>query len=1099
MSPFVKSIRRLAAFVCLSAAIAGAGILAGCVGTGDDNAATVPLAADGGHASDASSGDAHGDATEDSASADAGTLDATMMDGGEGGPPVAKFSSTTVDFGTEYCGTMATTKALTVTNGGGENLVVSASLVGSLFTLSPTSLMLPPGMSGDLNLTVSIPSSSTAGTPITGSITLFTNDPGNANRVFALSAIPTGATLSGNALSEFRSSPVGVSATPVPLQLKNSGNATASFAVSFPASAAFSLSPAPPAGGVMLRPGDSWNATALFTPTNTGTASASYAITATGVTCGSSAQQLLFFGTGDIGNITGWPSTIDFGHANCGGAAPAAQKFTLTNTSPTAAAHVSKVTVTPSSFATDATVGELIPAGGQLTVNLTAPPVPALSSIAPVTGSLLLQTDADPTPHTITLTEEPQGAVLAFDTSPTTNFGSFGTEILLQSTSQSFNVANTGNAPASVTLSAAEHGVAVGGSIDGGADAAAPAVPFSISLPTFTIPAPMGGAPAAVTQESLTFQPSHANATLGSLAMAVDPATVLCGDLPQPLTLSGTAIGGGPLVTPTTLSFGATCGGGPPGAQTFVVANAGSLNLNWTMSSITGPGAAQYSVTTSAQPGLLIPGASVTVVVKAAPVPSPAPTPNPSALTGQITITTDVPFDPPHVVTLNELPLGDQLSLSVGSLRFGQVPIGTSIGQPFTVTNNANPGSQDANFSMTVAGLNGGAVPYTVQSAGTIAAGGSGSETVTFAPPNAGSQPGTITFHTSDPLCTALPSAISLTGTGTAGALSVSATTLAFGTDPKDTSGLVNCGATGLPRTLSLSNVGNQSFNVTGLTLGKGAGSPFTVSGLTLPASLGIGQGSNLTITPSAIPAAVADPNDPSPFSDTLTITTNAAGDTPHVVSLVMQAQGAVIVTGNVLSTAWSFGTVGSGSIGTFTNTIQNTGNAPATVSLSGLSLPQVFGLQSNPTTVAPQSVAALVGQFTPPSPNGTWSDQGQLAVTTTTAFCQPLPQQWVAPAITLSGLSNATPVVSVSGSAVFATTNCGDGPPGGQAIALTNATNQPLTYKLKLNAGTFYTVTDANAGSLAAKGTATIVVNPTTVTPARTFSRAPRPMRTTS
>ena len=36
-----------------------------------------------------------------------------------------------------------------------------------------------------------------------------------------------------------------------------------------------------------------------------------------------------------------------------------------------------------------------------------------------------------------------------------------------------------------------------------------------------------------------------------------------------------------------------------------------------------------------------------------------------TALTAQITINTDVPFDPPHVVTLKTLPLGDQLSVSV--------------------------------------------------------------------------------------------------------------------------------------------------------------------------------------------------------------------------------------------------------------------------------------------------------------------------------------------------------------------------------------------------------------------------------------------------
>ena len=1090
MSLVVNSIRRVAAVVCLTGTAACASMLAGCLGGGDDNSVAAAALTDGGHAGDATSSDAQSEASGAAAIADAGSADATLADGGDGGPPLAMFSSTSVDFGTQYCGAMPASKALTVTNGGAQNLVVSASLVGSAFTLSPTSLMLPPGAAGALNVTATVPQSSTAGTPITGAITLFTNDPTNANRVFVLSATPTGATLGGNALSQFASSPVGVGATPVPLHLQNTGNAAASFSVSFPPNSSFSLSPPPPLGGVTLRPGDSWNASAVFTPTTTGAASASYSITATGVTCGSSATTLYFYGTGDIGSISGWPATVDFGPANCGGAAPAVQTFTLSNTSLTAAAHVSKVVVSPSGpngFGTDATPGLLIPAGGQLTVNVTAPSVAAQSSIAPVTGTLVLQTDADSTPHTITLTEEPQGAILAFDTSPTPatpGFGNFGTEILLQSASQAFNVVNKGNAPANVTLTATENG-AVSADAGSAPDAGA-SVPFSVSVPTFTIPAPMGGATTSATQESLEFQPDHANATVGSLAMAVDSTTALCGVLPQPLPLSGSAIGGGPFVTPTALSFGATCGGSAPGVQTFVVANDGSLNLNWTMSSITGPGASHYSVTASAQPGLLIPGASVTVAVSAAAVPSPAPDPSPTALAAQITITTDVPLDPPHVVTINTVPLGDQLSVSAGTLRFGQVPIGTSVSQPFTVTNAANPGSQDANFSMNVAGGSGGVTSYSLQPGGAIAAGGSSSETATFAPSSSGSQPATLSFQTGDPLCTALPGPIAFTGTGTAGALSLSATALAFGTDPSDTGGLVNCGATGLPRSLTLANVGNQGLNITSLTLGKGASSPFTLSvpGASLPLSLAIGQATTFSITPSAIPAAVANPLDASPFSDTLTIATNATGDTPHVVTLTMQARGAIIAAGNPLTTAWAFGVVGSGSIGTFTNTIQNTGNASATVSLTGLSLPQVFGLQSNPTTVAPQSIAALVGQFTPPSPNGTWSDQGQLVVATNTAFCQPLPPQWTTPTITLSGFSNANPVVSVSGNAVFATTNCGSGPPGGQPITLTNATNQAFNYTLKLNAGTYYTLTDGNAGALAAKGTATIVVNPKTITP---------------
>jgi hypothetical protein len=1084
MSLVVNSIRHVALAATLSGALGLANLLAGCVGTGDDNSAAVPLLSDGGHASDAAGGDGQSEAGAEGGAADGGmsTEDATLHDGGDAGGPVATFSSTSVDFGTEYCATIAATKTLTVTNAGGQDLVISASSIGSAFNVGPTSLMLRPGMSGDLTVRVSIPQSSTAATPVTGSMTLFTNDPNNANRVFPLSATPTGATLVGTpAVAVFPSSPVGVAATPQAVKLTNTGNSTGVFVVTLPSKPPFTLSPAPASGGVSLAPGASWLSTASFTPTSAGTTTATYAITVMGTTCGSTSTSLLFNGSGDTGSVTNWPPLVDFGNTPCGsGTSPAPQSFTLMNTSLSAAAHLTSVSLSPpsSGFTTDATVGEGIPAGGQLTINVGAPPVPALSSLSPVTATLTILTDADPAPHAITLTEEPQGAVLTFDPSPTPNFGSFGTNlILLQSSSQTFNVVNRGNAPANVTLTATENDAS---STDAGVDAGSTS-PFVISLPTFTIPAPMGGGQSTVTAESLTFQPQHAGLTVGSLAMAVDSMTTLCGVLQQPLPLTGSAIGGGPVVTPTALSFGATCGGPPPSSQTFVLSNAGTLNLSWTMSGVTGPGASLYTVSSSVQPGLLIPGQSVTVTVNASAVPSPAPNPNPAELAAQITINTDVPLDPPHVVTLGEVPLGDQLSVSVGNLRFGQVPLNTTVSQSFTVTNAANAGSQDANFT-----LNPGASAYTVQSAGSIAAGGSASATVSFDPTTAGSQPTSLSFSTGDPLCTPMPSSITLSGTGTAGALALSATALAFGSDPNDTSGLVNCGGTGLPRTLTLTNVGNQQFNVTSLSLGKGSSSPFSLSGPgdSLPALLAIGAGTTLTITPAAIPATVADPTDPTAFSDTLTITTDVMGDMPHVVTLTMQPRGAVIVAGNPLQTAWTFGIVGAGSIGTFTNTIQNTGNASASVSLTGLSLSQVFGLQSNPTTVGPQSIAEVVGTFTPPIASGTWADQGQLVVATDTAFCQPLPQQWVTPTITLSGESNANAVISVSGNAVFATTDCGNGPPAGKAIMLTNVTNQALHYAIKLNAGVFYTLTDGNGGALAPNGTASIVVNPKAVTP---------------
>ena len=362
---------------------------------------------------------------------------------------------------------------------------------------------------------------------------------------------------------------------------------------------------------------------------------------------------------------------------------------------------------------------------------------------------------------------------------------------------------------------------------------------------------------------------------------------------------------------------------------------------------------------------------------------------------------------------------------------------------------------------------------------------------ITFQPTSPTAYPATVTLATTDALCTALPSPIQLTGTGTQGKVSVSATTLTFGTDTNDPSGLVNCGATGPARTFTVSNVGNQQFNITGLSLGLGASSPYVLSGdaTTLPATIPIGGSTTMTLTPKAIPAAVANPNDASPFTDTLTVTTDAALDSPHKIALVMQARGAVIAS-TPLATSWSFGTLGNGLIGTFSNTITNTGNAAASVSFQGLQHPTVFGLQNAPTTVAANGVTDIVGQFSPPATNQVWTDQGTLVVTAAQAFCEPLPSSWSSPTITLSGSSIAGSLpVTVSGSLAFPSTPCGSAAPAAQAITLTNTTNVAYEFTARLNSGAFYTLQnptmgDASAGIIPGNGVVVLGVTPQTVTP---------------
>ena len=1092
--------------------------LAGCLGAGDDNAASVfpQDAAIEAQADAASSGghDAGGPADARPPEAgDGGTGEASDGAGDAAGTAILSVSATSVGFGGVSCGGSAT-QMLGVANSGSAPLALSANATGAGFSVSPAMLTLQPGASGMLVVTAAVLGSATAGATQSGSLILFANDPAKPMTTVPLSASATGATLVFAPTSltavDFPAAPVGVAAPPQTVTLVNQGNAAATFTLSGLDGTPYSLSSGVPGdGGATLAAGQQWPLTASFMQTTQAPASATLTITPTGALCGTSVSTVAFSGqAGIVGSLTQSVTALNFGPAACNGAAPAAQTFTLTN-SGAADAHITAATFGGTqglTFTTDAS-GKTIPANGSAVVTVSAPAIPAAFSTSPINAQLMLQTDAAPASLSVALQEAPTGAVLALS-SPTLSFGSPPEQpvFLSQTEQKTIAVTNTGNAAAGVTLTVLEADGGAAAPPDAGFDATvAPGVesPFAIGSAgdlsrTFQVQA--GGS----SSQSVLFTPLAGGSTTGQIGLSVDSATPLCAPLPSALSVAGIANGAGPVVSPTVLAFQAPCGAAATQQQSFVVTNlaAATAPLTWSMTNVTGPGAAQYHLTANPPPGTLNPGQSATVIVSAAP--APAGVVDPAALAAQVVINTDVPNDQGHVVSLDEVPTGDQISVSVSNIKFGEIPISTSLSQTFTVTNNANPGSPAANVTLTIGGSGAGAYgPPTALVTNLMPGGGTVTETVTFDPASPIAYPATISLTTSDVSCAALPQPIVLGGTGTEGVAAVSPSVLTFGDGP---TGLVNCGQTGrLGQTVTVANTGNQSFNVKGIALGKTSGPlpgsppPFAFSAPALPINMAIGSvPQTITITPNPIPGpnatldggATVDPNDPGAYSDTLTITTDIPppNDT-FTVKLLMQPRGAVIAD-TPLVTSWNFGTIGFGSIGTITSTITNVGNAPAAVGLAGVAQPGIFGLQTNPTVVpaatsATSTPTSVVGQFTPPSASGIWSDQGTLVVSSPAAFCAPLPSRWNMPLVTLSGSSSGSaPPVSLSGSLQFPSTDCGSAAPAAQSITLTNNTNQSFTYTLKLTSGAFYRLTDPNAGQLAAAGSAIIAVTPNQLTP---------------
>jgi hypothetical protein len=978
--------------------------------------------------------------------------DAPTTDSPTGGP-VASLTATPVDLGAGDCGGAAITKTVTINNTGGKPLTISATTSGVPFTVTPATTTIAPGASGTFTVGVAIPAASVAGTKLTGTITVTTNDPAKPSITVPVSATPEGATLvfapASPIAADFGQAKLGQADTPINLTVKNTGNKATTVTFGTPSNAQFSLS-STPASPAAAAPNATIALVTGFTPTTLSPSVATSNITVTGAVCGTSINKVSFSGQGTAGAITGWPTQqLDFGNNPCGGAAPTAKTFTLTNTG-TAEVTILTVTIGTKGYAVDLPAGTKIAAGAARIVTVTAPAIPAVSNVPGNYGDTLQITTDVPSdaPHTIPLAEAALGAILAFDTSGTANFGSFGNVPVGQTASQQFKVTNSGNAAATVNTSAPS--------------------PFGVSETGFTI----GAATGVPTTHDLnaTFTPANTQGQVGSLGIT---ATGLCQPLPTNVSLSGTGQNGGVSLSTNSLGFTAECNK-TAAPQTFKITNSGNQPMTWTAAlgrGATSPYALDVSTAT------LPAGGESIITVTPAQIPQYPSDVSPSAFGYSILITTDVVNDTGHSVTLSETPVGAVLAFVPSTpLDFGDVPVNTaSASQGFTLVNTGNAGST-ANVTLTSS--NG---AFAISGSPVDVAPGTPADVSALfnAPATAGVQDGTIAMSTAGALCAPLPNALQATGTATLAQVVFSPQVLQFDN--------VNCGATAAPQEIVFSNPGNQDYRVTGTSLLKGAASYFTV---TVNSTTGIVPKNNggtvvITLTPKAIPQTVPSVPDLGTYSDTLSILTDAPNDTAHDVGLNMGAQGVILKP--LATKNWDFGSVPVGATGFFNVPLRNDGNVATTVSLTGMQLsPSVFGLNPNPTALPAGSSTTLSGTFTPQSTTQSYADSGSLGVPAATVLCQPLPSY----DLTLLGKGSDAPTVTVTGSLAFPPVNCG-AQNAAQSVTIHNNGNTPVSYTTDLDFGTYYTVSAGGSGTVAANGgTAVVSVLPKLLTPgASTYS----------
>ncbi len=466
---------------------------------------------------------------------------------------------------------------------------------------------------------------------------------------------------------------------------------------------------------------------------------------------------------------------------------------------------------------------------------------------------------------------------------------------------------------------------------------------------------------------------------------------------------AGSAGGGSVGVGNGSLDFG-TVTIGSSKTLSDTISNGTSSSV--TVSSIQGLGSG-FLVTGLSMPLTLAAGQSVSFNVQFQPTNAG----NPS-----VTISFDGQNAQPYVslsASGKAVATGD-LSLNPSSINFGNTTIGSSPTSTVTLSNDVG-----SDLTITQATLSGAgfsmsnlALPLTLH------AGTSASVTITFAPTGAGNFSGSVAFATTANQVNQNVT-LSLSGSGvTSGTLSPNPSSLAFGS--------VQVGGDN-SKYETLTNTGGTAVKISQATP-SGAG--FSISGLTLPATLNANQSVTFTVT--------FDPASAGAVSGSLSIVSDAS-NSPLSIALSGTGLAAGSLTANPSSVDFGNATVGSNK--TVPVTVTNTGGESVTVSNatasgSGFS----FTGPSLPLTLSAGQSATFSAVFTA---SATGAASGTLTIN--------------------SNASNPTLSVPLSGAGI-AQGQLGSNPASFSFGSVPIGTSKPLSGTLTNSGGSSLTISAASA-----------------------------------
>lgn len=523
-------------------------------------------------------------------------------------------------------------------------------------------------------------------------------------------------------------------------------------------------------------------------------------------------------------------------------------------------------------------------------------------------------------------------------------------------------------------------------------------------------------------------------------------------------------------LTATAIDFGdVNCGTAAP-AQTFAITNPSTTGYIRFTATLDEGGDSPFVLSPST--GRIGPGERqiVTVTPSIVPVGPDAEHPTPTGKNGRgdhVTIVAGTSgLTGAFGVDLLQTARGAVLAFASPGIDFMSSPLAAgTVSQSFGVR---NTGNVDATVGLTLTGddVFGLGAPSVVTSAG----GQPATALATFKPTAEQAYSGAVAMSVGADvaLCAALPAeAFTLTGAGVGSVVGLSTTALLFG--------VTDCGTIAAPQTVTVTNYGASSFKITSLRLTKGNDvvydTPTASPAITTPVAPN-GGATSITIAPREISSTSGSVDD-NFYGDTLTITTDVVGDTPHTVDLRQSARG-VIITRAPVGTV-TFGDIGRGNTGKRQVTYANVGNVDVTFNVTH---PSPHFTAPAQISIGKGSSATATLVFTPPTDatvNTGYTDSLTFARTDTKVpICQTI-------ATTPLHGSGIRPVTTVfpTGTQAYGSVNCGT-TPGTKTLTYTN--NGPaIHWTAAFATGTQYTVSPAS-GDLAAGGSVDLTVTPNAV-----------------